>query len=322
MAKESVNKLISVVVSAYNEEGNLPELYRQITLYLGQCSNIDYEIIFVNDGSRDKTLQVLKSFVKDDRVRIVNFARNFGHEVAMTAGLDYSKGDAVIFMDADLQHPPALLPEIINKWQQGYDIVLTKMTNNEDKTWFRKILSDSFYKIISSISEVKIPAATPDFRLIGRKYVDILKNMRESNRMFRGMLNWLGMFDVAEIEFVAPKRLSGTTNYNLVKSFCLAFDSILQFSIKPLRISIYFSIICALVSLLFGTWTIYEHFVFGQPSGYATIICLIVFLASLQFIILGILGEYIGRIHIESKNRPLYFAEVIENKCHARTDKD
>jgi polyisoprenyl-phosphate glycosyltransferase len=311
----SAKKLVSIVIPSYNEEGNLPELYKQLTSVLEICHGVDYEIIFVNDGSVDETLSILKALVKIDRkVKVVNFARNFGHEIAMTAGLDHSKGDAVIFMDADLQHPPSLVPLMIQKWFDGYDVVLTKLVANEDKSLLQTMISGCFYRIINSISDVKIPAKMPDFRLIGEKHIKILRGMRENSRMFRGMLNWLGMFKVAEIEFRAPKRFSGKSNYNLAKSLRLAIDSILQFSIRPLRISIYFSIVCAIFSLLFGAWTIYEHYALNHPSnGYASIVCLIVFLSSLQFIILGIIGEYIGRIHIESKNRPLYFAEIIEN---------
>ncbi|MBM3579176.1 MAG: glycosyltransferase [Alphaproteobacteria bacterium] len=232
----------------------------------------------------------------------------------MTAGLDHSKGEAVIFMDADLQHPPHLLPQMIEKWLNGNDVVLTKITHNEDKTRFRAMLTKAFYFVVNKISDVKIPENTPDFRLIAGDYVKTIKNMREQSRMFRGMLNWLGTSGALEIAFVAPKRLAGQSNYNFVKSMRLAIDSIIQFSIKPLRISIYFSIICAFVSFVIGLITIYEHYVSHQPSGYATIICLITFLASLQFVLIGILGEYIGRIHIESRNRPLYFANVIEQK--------
>ncbi len=167
------------------------------------------------------------------------------------------------------------------------------------------------------ISDVKIPENTPDFRLISGDYVKTIKNMRENSRMFRGMLNWLGIFNAAQIEFIAPKRIAGQSNYNFIKSVRLAVDSIIQFSVKPLRISIYFSIISAFASLLIGIYTIYEHYVVHQPSGYATIICLITFLASIQFVLIGILGEYIGRIHIESRDRPLYFANIIENKDEA-----
>lgn len=309
----SPKKLVSIVISVYNEAKNLLPLYKELLKNLNKCEKINYELIFVNDGSVDGSLGILSNLVaKDKNVRVVNFARNFGHEIAMTAGLDHSRGDAVIFMDADLQHPPHILPQMIEKWLSGHDVVLTKITVNQDKTALRNILSKTFYYFVNWLSDVSIPENTPDFRLIAGDYVKTIRNMRENSRMFRGMLNWLGIFNAAQIEFVAPKRVAGVTNYNFVKSMRLAIDSIIQFSIKPLRLSIYFSIICALASLSFGLITIYEHYVIHQPSGYATIICLITFLASLQFVLIGILGEYIGRIHIESRDRPLYFANVIE----------
>ena len=309
-------KLLSIVVSAYNEEGNLLELHKQLTFHLDTCNTIDYELIFVNDGSTDSTLQILKLIVaKDKKAKVVDLARNFGHEIAMTAGMDHANGDAVLFMDADLQHPPKVVPQIIAKWLEGSGIVFTKITNNEDKSWFGSLLSKWFYKVINVLSDIKVPAQLPDFRLVSKEYIDVLKNMREDSRMFRGMLNWMGIYDFAEIEFIAPKRFTGKTHYSLSKSFSLAINAILQFSIKPLRVSIIFSIICALFAALFGIWTIYEHFVYDKPTtGYATIICLLVFLFGLQFVILAILGEYIGRIHIESKDRPLYFSRVIDHK--------
>lgn len=310
-----MKKLVSVVISVYNEEKNILPLYLELIKNLEKCPQVDYELIFVNDGSSDQSIGVLCNLVsKDKKVRVVNFARNFGHEIAMTAGLDHSHGDAVIFMDGDLQHPPHIIPQMIKKWLNGHDVVLTKIIINEDKSAIRTFVTKIFYRLINSISDVKIPENTPDFRLISGEYVKTIKNMRENNRMFRGMLNWLGIFNAAQIDFVAPKRIAGRSHYNLVKSMKLAIDSIIQFSIKPLRISIYFSIICATVSLMFGVTTIYEHYVAHQPSGYATIICLISFLASTQFVLIGILGEYIGRIHIESRDRPLYFANVIERK--------
>lgn len=311
---QSPKKLVSIVISVYNEEKNIPLLYTELVKNLDACIEVNYELIFVNDGSRDNSIGILANLVAaDKRVRIVNFARNFGHEIAMTAGLDHANGEAIIFMDADLQHPPHILPRMIDKWLSGHDIVLTKITENKDKSPFRNVLSKAFYHLVNWLSDVSIPENTPDFRLISGHYVKTIKDMRESSRMFRGMLNWLGIFNAAEIEFVAPKRNAGTTNYNFVRSMSLAIDSIIQFSVKPLRISIYFSIICAVASLSVGVVTIYEHYVSHQPSGYATIICLITFLASLQFVLIGILGEYIGRIHIESRDRPLYFANVIQN---------
>lgn len=309
----SEKKLVSIVISVCNEEKNLPELYRQLQKILPQCA-VDHEIIFVNDGSKDNSLFVLSEFVaQNPKVRVINFARNFGHEIAMTAGLDYARGNAVIFMDADLQHPPQLILQMIEKWLAGHDLVLTKLVRNEDKSYWQNLVTKSFYKILNLFSDIEISGGVPDFRLVGEKYIEPLRSMRENRRMFRGMLKWLGLFNTAQIEFHAPKRFAGKSNYNLARSLQLAVDSILQFSIKPLRISIYISIVCAIISLLFGAWTIYEHFALDRPSsGYASIVCLIVFLSSLQFIILGIIGEYVGRIHIESKKRPLYFADVIE----------
>ncbi|NBR95659.1 MAG: glycosyltransferase [Proteobacteria bacterium] len=318
-SNDSTQKMVSIVISAYNEQGNVVELYQRLLLNLKKCPQVAYELIFINDGSSDNTLPILIDIANnDEKVTIVNLTRNFGHEIAMTAGMDYAKGDAVLFMDADLQHPPEIVPQIIEKWLAGHSVVLTKISNNQEKSWFRSFIVKCFYKIINFLSETHIPASTPDFRLINKKYVEALKAMREDSRMFRGMLNWLGINNYAEITFEAPKRFSGETHYNLSKSFSLAINAILQFSIKPLRISIIFSIICAIFSALFGFYTIYEHFASNKSaSGYATTICLIVFLSSLQFMILAIIGEYIGRIHIESKGRPLYFAKIISSKKNA-----
>lgn len=308
-------KLVSVVISVYNEENNLLELYQQLQESFQRCK-VKHELIFVNDGSKDNSKAVLLSLVKKDPdVRIVDLSRNFGHEIAMTAGMDHANGDAVIFIDADLQHPPKLISQMIKKWQDGHDIVLTKILDNEDKSWAKKCITLLFYKVMNFLSEIKVPANTPDFRLISRSYVNILKNMREDRRILRGMLCWLGTEDCAQLEFKAPKRIHGKSNYNFSKSFSLAIDAILQFSIRPLRLSIMFSIICGIASVFFGLWTMYEHWFYDKPtSGYATIVCLITFLFSLQFLIIGIIGEYIGRIHIESKNRPLYFARIIDSK--------
>ncbi len=318
-------KLISIVISVYNEEKNLLDLYKQLIKVLDFQQGLDYELIFVNDGSSDGSKAVLLKLIKENhKVRMLDLSRNFGHEIAMTAGMDHALGQAVIFMDADLQHPPKLISKMIAEWQKGYKVVLTKITENKDKGWFKKKVTSFFYKLMNFVSEVKIPANTPDFRLISKEYIDVLRNMREDRRIFRGMLHWLGVSDFVQLEFTVPKRMHGKSNYNLLKSCSLAVDAILQFSIRPLRISIVFSIICGLLALAFGCWTMYEHLFYNKPaSGYATIVCLITFLFSLQFLVIGIIGEYIGRIHIESKNRPLYFAQIIDcnstnenkNKC-------
>ncbi len=311
-----MTKLISIVVSAYNEETNINELYSQISLYLSKVSKIKYEIIFVNDGSTDQTLQVCKKLMqKDNKVKIINFLKNFGHEAAMRAGLDYATGDAVIFMDADLQHPPSLLPEMIKKWQDGHEVVFARCTDNLDKSIFRKAIVKFYYWLINSISDIEISSNMPDFRLIDREYVEHLKKLEEREGMFRAMLMLIGFSNEAYIDFVAPKRFSGQTHYNFSKSFKLAINSIIQFSIKPLRIATYAGIIAAILSICLGLFTIYEYYYnLTATSGYATIICVVVFVFSIQMIMLGIIGEYIGRIHIESKKRPLYFSQVLENK--------
>ena len=309
-------KLISIVISVYNEEKNLLELHTQLKSALKQNSDVKYELIFVNDGSHDRSKAILLKLVKDNsNIKLVDLTRNFGHEIAMTAGMDHASGDAVIFMDADFQHPPNLIPKMIKKWQQGNDVVLTKIIDNEDKGIIKRKITSLFYKTLNILSEVKIPADTPDFRLISKSYITVLKNMREDKRVFRGMLFWLGISNYALLSFKAPKRMHGKSHYNFFKSFSLAIDAIIQFSIKPLRLSIILSVICCLLSATFGVWTIYEYFVYQKPAnGYTTIVSLITFLFSLQFFIIGVIGEYIGRIHIESKNRPLYFAKLIDHK--------
>jgi glycosyltransferase involved in cell wall biosynthesis len=300
--------LISVVISAYNEEGNIPKLYEELTKNL---EGENYELLFVNDGSKDGTFTECEKLLKaDERVKIVDFERNFGHEIAMTAGLDYAEGEAVIFMDADLQHPPEILPQMIKHWKEGFDVVLTRILKNEQKSFLRNFLVNIYYFILNLLSDVKIPRSTPDFRLIGRRYVEILKTMNEQERMFRGMLNWLGTKNCKIIEFSAPKRFSGETHYNFKASVKLAINSIIQFSIKPLRLATYLGIFFAMFAVLFGFYVLYEYFALSKPaSGYTTIVLLISVFSSVQLIILGIIGEYIGRIHLETKKRPLYFAK-------------
>ena len=229
------NKLISVVISAYNEQDNVAELYKQLVQQLQSVKKVDFEFIFVDDGSSDKTYaNCLKLQQNDERVKIVQLKRNFGHEIAMTAGMDYAKGDAVIFMDADLQHPPVYIPQMIELWQKGKEIVLTKRVDNKATSGLYKFCAKAFYWVLNMLSETKIMESAPDFRLIDRKYVDFLKGFNEQDRLFRGLLSWIMPQDnVAIIDFVAPERFSGESKYNFVKSLRLAVDSILQFSVMP-----------------------------------------------------------------------------------------
>ena len=311
------NKLISIVISAYNEEQNIAKLYQEITKATSTLSNVQFEFLFVDDGSTDKTREnILHLQKKDKRVKIVQLKRNFGHEIAMTAGMDYAKGDAVIFMDADLQHPPQYIPEMVKLWLSGKAIVLTKRIDNKDTSRFYKFCAKTFYYILNKVSSTKIMESAPDFRLLDRKYVDFLKGFNEQDRLFRGLLSWIMPNDnVALIEFTAPPRFAGKSKYTFLKSSQLAINSILQFSVLPLRLATYLGLITALLAVLLGIYVFAEHFFLNKPTpGYATIMVTVIFLGAVQLICLGILGEYIGKIHMEVKKRPLYMADFVERK--------
>ena len=310
-------KTVSIVVSAYNEEGNIEKLYDELKKEIDKVSKVCFEILFVNDGSSDQTFSKIQKLVDlDNRVKMVNLKRNFGHEIAMTAGMDYAKGDAVIFMDADLQHPPLYIPQMVDAWLEGAEIVLTKRVDNVATSWFYKLCARTFYFILNLLSETKIGESMPDFRLIDRKYVDFLKGFNEQDRLFRGLLSWIMPNDkVKVIDFVAPNRFSGVSKYNFFKSLKLAIDSITQFSVRPLHLATWFGFAGAACSILLGLWVIFEHFVQHNPTpGYATIVSVVGFVGAVQLITLGIIGEYIGKIHIEVKKRPLYLADLIESK--------
>ncbi len=311
------NKLISIVISAYNEEQNIAKLYQEITKATSTLANVQFEFLFVDDGSTDKTKEnILHLQKKDKRVKIVQLKRNFGHEIAMTAGMDYAKGDAVIFMDADLQHPPQYIPEMVKLWLSGKAIVLTKRIENKDTSRFYKFCAKTFYYVLNKVSSTKIMESAPDFRLLDRKYVDFLKGFNEQDRLFRGLLSWIMPNDnVALIEFTAPPRFAGKSKYTFLKSSQLAINSILQFSVLPLRLATYLGLITAFLAVLLGIYVFAEHFFLNKPTpGYATIMVTVIFLGAVQLICLGILGEYIGKIHMEVKKRPLYMADFVERK--------
>ncbi len=302
------------MISAYNEESNISKLIEQ--LWLNVPSKYKYELIFVNDGSIDGTEVLINSFCKNDsRIKLLNFTKNYGHEIAMSAGMDMASGDAVIFMDADLQHPPSLLPELIDHWENGSKIVLTKRIDNIDNSFFYKILSSFYYKVLNYLSEYDMRSNTPDFRIIDRYYIDILKNFRENSRLFRGLLYIIdAKNDTTTVEFIAPKRYSGESKYDFLKLTNLAIDSILAFSIKPLRIALLLSIILFFLSILFGLYFLMEWFFYGNEApGFMTLVLTTTILGSANLFVLSIIGEYIGRIHIESKNRPLYTVKSLVN---------
>lgn len=308
---------ISVVISAYNEGESVNELHKELTKVMKDLPLKSYELIFVDDGSSDDTYaKCQKLQTKDKHVKIVHLRRNFGHEIAMTAGMDYAKGEAVVFMDADLQHPPFYIKEMVKYWQEGNDIVLTKRVENQATSKFYDFCAAAFYKILNFMSDTKIPAKAPDFRLVDRSYIDFLKKFNEHDRLFRGLLSWaMPRENVKYIDFVAPERFAGVSKYNFRKSLALAFNSIVQFSTRPLRLSIYLGLFTAVISGLLGLYVIIEHFILRHPTpGYATIMTTVIFLGSIQLIVLGIIGEYIGKIHMEVKKRPLYIAEYKDSE--------
>ncbi len=305
-------KTISIVISAYNEESNIPHLHKVLSEEIGKVKDVCFEVLYVDDGSRDQTLHEIKKLQNNDsRVKIVQLKRNFGHEIAMTAGMDYAKGDAVIFMDADLQHPPLYIPQMVRAWQEGAEIVLTKRVDNVATSRFYKFCAKSFYWLLNLLSETKIPESMPDFRLIDRKYVDFLKGFNEQDRLFRGLLSWIMPNDkVKVIDFVAPERFSGKTKYNFLKSMRLAIDSITQFSTRPLHLATYLGLAGGTCSLLLGIYVVIERYIRHNPTpGYATIVAAVGFIGAVQLVSLGIIGEYIGKIHMEVKKRPLYLAD-------------
>lgn len=312
---ENFKKTLSIVISAFNEEGNIAPLYQEIMKVLPELNLEKVDIIFVNDASTDNTLQEIKKIQSvDANVKTVNLLHNAGHEIAMIAGMDCSNTDAIVFMDADLQHPPAYLIDMVEKWRDGADIVLTKRLDNEETSKVYKFMAGCFYKVINCLSDVEIPENYPDFRLIDKKYVKFLKQFRERDGMFRSML-YCVMPDknVEVIEFVAPKRYSGESKYNFRKSLGLALSAITQMSVKPLRLSVYLGLIAAFFALILGVYVFAEYWMLEKPTpGYATLMTTVVFIGAVQLIVLGIIGEYIGKISKEIKKRPLYMADIIE----------
>ena len=303
-------KKISIIVPAYNEEESLPFLYERLTNLLNSIENYEFEVLFINDGSKDKTLEIIKELrQKDERFCYVNLSRNFGKEIAMMAGLDYAKGDAVIFIDADLQDPPELIPELIKYWEEGYDDVYAKRKSRDGETFLKKFTSKMYYKILQKMSRVEIQKDTGDFRLLDRRCVNALKKLRESQRCSKSMFSWIG-YKKKEVLFDRDARIAGKTKWNYKKLVDLAIDGITSFTTSPLRLSTYISIPAFIMFGVYFIYVIAKCFVVKQAiHAYQAIILLILFFSGIQILLFGIVGEYLGRIFNETKNRPLYFVD-------------
>lgn len=303
-------KKISIIIPAYNEEESLPFLYERLTKLIDSIENYEFEILFINDGSKDKTLEIIKEIRKNDnRFCYVNLSRNFGKEVAMLAGLDYAKGDAVIFIDADLQDPPELIPELIKYWEQGYDDVYAKRKTRDGETFIKKFTSKMYYKILQKLTKVEIQQDTGDFRLLDRRCVNALKKLRESQRCSKSMFSWIG-YKKKEVLFDRDARIAGKTKWNYKRLVDLAIDGITSFTTSPLRLATYISIPTFIVLAAYFIYVIIKCFVVKQAiHAYQAIILLILFFSGIQILLFGIVGEYLGRIFNETKNRPLYLVD-------------
>ena len=306
-------KLLSIVAPAYNEAENIDEFYSRI-LESTKDLNLDIEIIYVNDGSLDKTIDVIyKQKENNDHITAIDLSRNFGKEIALTAGLDYSSGDAVVVIDTDLQDPPELIPKLVENWNDGYDVVNAKRIKREGESSLKKITSYIYYRVLFRLSDISIPKDIGDFRLLDRKALDALLKLREKHRYMKGLFVWVG-FKQKEIEYEREARFKGKTKLNLLSLFNLAFDGLTSFSIMPLRLASIIGFLSAVTRFLYGATIVIKTIFFHEPvAGFTSLVVLITFFGGIQLLSIGIIGEYIGRIFNETKNRPLYIVKNIKH---------
>jgi len=309
-------KKISILIPCYNEEASLPLLYNELLRIVdnGECKwegtvNYEWEILFINDGSKDNTLEIIKQLrYKDKRVCYVDLSRNFGKEKAMLAGFDYVTGDCTIIMDADLQHPPSLMVDMLKHWEEGYDDIYAKRTTRSKESWLRKIFSLMFYRILKSTSRLDVLENVGDFRLLDRRCIQALRNLRETERYTKGLFAWIG-FRKKEVLFEAGNRVAGNSSWNFKSLFGLAIEGITSFTIVPLKISTFVGGIVSLWAFIYLIWILIKTIIYGDNvQGYPTLMTTILLLGGLQLLSIGILGEYLGRIFNETKNRPTYIA--------------
>lgn len=308
-------KTISIMIPAYNEEDVLEQLYEKLTFVIEAIPNYDFELLFINDGSKDRTLEIIKEMRETDhRISYVDLSRNFGKEIGMMAGFDYAKGDAVIIIDADLQDPPELIPEMIKYWEQGYDDVFAKRKSRAGETWMKKWTAKTFYRVLQKITKIPVQENTGDFRLLDRRCIEALRTLRETQRYTKGMFSWIG-YNKKEILFDRNPRAAGETKWNYKKLMDLAIEGITSFTTAPLRLSTYFGFAISFCAFIYMIFIIVKTLVVGEMvQGYPSLMTVMLFLGGIQLISLGIIGEYLGKIFTETKRRPLYFVDEYNNE--------
>lgn len=305
-----MKKLISILIPAYNEEAVLDMLFERLDVLTVADKKYDYEFLFVNDGSRDRTYEIIRGKAEsDDRISYINLSRNFGKETAMLAGFDHVKGDAVVIIDADLQDPPELIPDMIQYWEQGYDDVFARRRSRAGESWLKKKTSQLYYKILQNSTNIPIQIDTGDFRLLDRRCIEALRQFRESERYTKGMFSWIG-YKKKEILYDRDPRAAGETKWNYTKLVNLAIDGITSFTTAPLRISTFVGALISAIAFVYILYLLVRP-IFGISTGdgYSSTMAAILFLGGVQLLSLGIIGEYVARIFNETKHRPLYFVE-------------
>ncbi|WP_123043489.1 glycosyltransferase family 2 protein [Cohnella candidum] len=304
---------LSVVIPMYNEEEVIETTYRRLTSVLGTIGET-YELVFVNDGSRDRTAEIMRGICEvDPHVKMVDFSRNFGHQIAVTAGMDYASGRTVVLIDADLQDPPEIIPEMVNRWREGYDVVYGRRIARRGETWFKKLTATMFYRLLRSMTSVSIPVDTGDFRLMDRKVSDTLSSMRERSRYIRGMVSWAG-FRQTSVDYVREERFAGETKYPLRKMLRLSADAITSFSTKPLKLAGVLGFLLSAAGFVYLLVVLYQRlFTHSTQPGWSSLIVISLFFHGITLSLLGVMGEYIGRIYEESKGRPLYVVSEAVN---------
>ncbi|AGY82191.1 glycosyltransferase family 2 protein [Carnobacterium inhibens] len=308
-------KTITILIPAYNEEAVIDKMYKKLDAVCGELSQYSFEFLFVNDGSKDRTIDYIKEFKRrDSRVQYVDLSRNFGKETAMLAGFDYAKGDAVIIIDADLQQPPETFAEMIHWWEEGYDDVYAVRIEREGETWFKKWTSNTYYTLLQKVAKVKVYPQAGDFRLLDKKCIVALRQLREHERYTKGMYGWIG-FKKKEISYIAEPRAAGETKWKLSALLNLALNGITSYSTMPLRIWSIIGFIISMFAFIYMAVEIIRTALFGaEVAGYPSLIAGILFLGGIQLISLGIIGEYLGRVFVETKERPVYFIQEYSEK--------